>query len=206
MRIARPALLAAAVALAVPAAAQTMALPAKVDAPSGRYMLDPNHASVTWRVQHMGLARYTARFTKIASTVDYDAGDPTKSKLDVTIDTASVRTDFPFPEKENFDAKIANGFLGAAANPQIRFVSTGITRTGPQTGVIAGNLTLNGVTRPATLTARWDGAILHPMTKAPAFGISASGKIKRSDYGVTGGIPIVADEVVIEIEAEYQKR
>ena len=203
----RPALLAAALVLgATPAAAQTMPLPAQVSAPSGRYALDPNHASVTWRVRHMGLARYTARFAKLASTVDYDAADPTKSKLDVTIDTASVRTDFPMPEKEDFDAKIANGFLGAKANPQIRFVSTAITRTGPTSGIITGDLTLNGVTKPATLNARWYGAILHPMTKAPAFGITASGTIKRSDYGVTGGIPLVADAVDLEIEAEYQKR
>ena len=195
----------AAAALATPGFAQGFPLPPKISAPSGRYVLDPAHSSVLWRIQHLGLARYTARFTRIASTVDYDAGDPTKSKLDVTIDANSVRTDFPFPEKENFDAKVA-GFLGATANPQIRFVSRAITRTGPTSGVIAGDLTLNGVSKPITLNAIWAGAILSPISKVPVFGISATGTIKRSDFGVTAGLPAIGDDIELRIETEYDKK
>ena len=80
--------------LTVPAAAATL------DVPSGRYEADPAHTSVTWRVLHLGLSHYTARFTKIGSTIMLDAADPAASKLDVTIDANSVRTDFPFADKD----------------------------------------------------------------------------------------------------------
>lgn len=188
-----------------PAAAQTVPLPPKISAPSSHYVLDPAHVSVLWRIQHMGLERYTAKFTKIASTVDYDAADPTRSKLDVTIDAGSVHTDFPFADKKDFDAEI-RGFIGAAANPQIHFISRSITRTGPSRGVIAGDLTLNGVTRPITLQAVWDGAILSPITKIPVFGISATGVVKRSDFGVNALIPLISDDIELRIEAEYDKQ
>ncbi len=190
--------------VAAPTLAQTMPLPAKIAAPSGHYVLDPALSSVLWRVQHFGLERFTAKFARVASTVDYDAGDPTRSKLDVTIDAASVRTDFPFADKKDFDAEI-RGFLGAAANPKIHFVSREITRTGPNSGVILGDLTLNGVTKPITLKAVWDGAILNPKLKAPVFGISATGTIKRSDFGVTAYLPAVSDDTELRIEAEYDK-
>jgi len=97
--------LAATVSMAMPTFSQSIPLPAKVSAPSGRYELDPAHTSVLWRIQHLGLEQYTAKFTKIAGTVDYDAGDPILSKLDVTIDANSVHTDFPLPTRRTSTPK-----------------------------------------------------------------------------------------------------
>ena len=193
-------------AAATTAVAQTIPLPAKVSAPSGHYELDPAHASVLWRIQHLGLEQYTAKFTKIAGTVDYDAADPARSKLDVTIDANSVHTDFPFADKKDFDAEI-RGFLGATANPSIHFVSRSIRKTGPNGGTITGDLTLNGVTKPATLDAVWDGAILSPFPPhAPVFGISATGTINRTSFGVNNYAPAVGEMVELRIEAEFDKK
>lgn len=194
----------AAVALLI--AAPTLAVP--LDAPSGTYNLDLSHTSVTWRIKHLGLSFYTARFAKIASTVVLDAADPSKSKLDVTIDANSVRTDFPFPEKEDFD-KVVGGdarFLDGRSFPQIRFVSTSIAATGPKTGKITGNLTLRGVTKPVTLDATFNGTLApNPMMKTHKLGVSARGSIKRSDFGMNFGLQFVGDEVELIIEAEYDK-
>ncbi|QCI78714.1 YceI family protein [Hankyongella ginsenosidimutans] len=82
-------------ALAAAPAAHGQAL----DVPSGVYAVDPTHASVTWKVMHLGLAKYTARFTKVDAELTLDAADPTKSKVFVAIDPRSVRTDYPNPEK-----------------------------------------------------------------------------------------------------------
>ena len=204
MRIAPLAVLAA--VLASPASAQTIPLPPKIAAPSGHYAIDPTHASVTMTWQHMGLEHYTARFSKIASTVDYDAADPTRSRLEATIGANSVRTDFPFREKVDFDAEIANKFLHADVHPDIRFVSRRIERTGPETGHVIGDLTLNGVTRPLTLDARFDGAIVNPLSKAVTMGISATGVVHRAEFGVTNYEPIVGDDIAFTIEAEYAKQ
>lgn len=190
--------------LAGPALAQ-MPTPRAVEPPSGTYAVDLSHASITFRVSHFGLSSYTMRFAKFDATVELDAADMTRSKLNVTIDPKSIRTDFPFPERENFDAKIATDpqYLNANAHPEIRFVSRSITRTGPTTGRILGDLTLRGVTRPVTLDATWNGAIEHPFRRVPVFGVSATGSFKRSDFGMTVLTPLVGDEVKVTIEAEF---
>lgn len=194
-------LLAATLALApVAVAAQA------VDAPAGAYEIDPTHASVNFRVSHLGLSRYTARFTKFTSTVTLDPADLTRSTLRVSIDPKSIRTDYPFPEKEDFDAELAGPkWLNAAKFPAITFVSRSITRTGPNTGRVAGDLTMHGVTKPVTLTATFNGTQINRFSKKPMLGVSATGTIKRSEFGVSGGIPFVGDDVELLIEAEYAK-
>jgi len=184
------------------------AAPVALTIPSGAYVLDTTHASVTWRVMHFGLAKYTARFSKFDAAVTLDAADVSKSSLKVTIDPKSVRTDYPFPEKVNFDAKLGEGtdFLNAKAYPEITFVSTGIVVTGPTTANVTGNLTLLGVTKPVVLTTVFNGSMAaHPMLKIPVFGISARGTIKRSDFGMSWGQQFVGDAVELEIEAEFRK-
>ncbi len=197
-------LLSAAV-LAVALAAPVLAAP--VDAPSGKYEVDLSHTSVTWRVKHLGLSNYTARFAKIASTVQLDAAKPANSKVEVTIDPMSVRTDFPFPEKVDFDKEIGGGekWLYGSKFPEIKFVSTKIVETGPKTAKITGDLTLRGVTKPVTLEAVLNGTTKpNPMMGSERIGLSAKTTLKRSDWGMDYGVQFVSDEVELAIEAEYK--
>ena len=190
------------------AAAPVAAAPVKVDMPSGSYTVDPAHASITWRIKHFGLSNYTARFTKFTATVNLDATDVAKSTLAVPIDPNSVRTDYPFADKTDFDKEIGQDerFLNSAQFPEIKFVSTGIVATGPKSGKLTGNLTMRGVTKPVTLDAKWNGGMAsHPFLKIPIFGISATGTIKRSDFGMTYGAQALSDTVELQIEAEFQK-
>jgi hypothetical protein len=80
-------------------AAETTKGPAEAPAPelgpAGTYDLDPTHASLTWQVNHFGLSNYTARFTGISGTLEFDPEDLSASVLDITVDPASVETDFP---------------------------------------------------------------------------------------------------------------
>ena len=196
----RPLLFAAALMLA---AAPVFAAPT-LDIPSGRYTLDPTHTSVTFKISHFGLSNYTARFAKVAGDVVVDAANPAKSAVNVKIDANSVRTDYPFPDKEDFDKKIGNSeaFLNGANFPDITFVSKAITVTGPKTAKISGDLTLRGVTRPVVLDTVLNGTLNpHPMMKMPVFGISASAKINRSDFGLKFP-PVLGEEVTILIESE----
>lgn len=183
-----------------------MAQAAPLSVPAGEYVLEKTHASLTWKINHMGLSYYTARFTSFDSTINLDPKTPTNSTVSVTIDPRSVRTDFPFPEKEDFDKVIAEKVLQAGQFPTITFQSTGLTATGATTGKLAGNLTLMGVTKPVTLDVTLNGAKEHPMRKVPVLGFSATGSFKRSDFGSTFLQGPIGDEINVLIEVEFLKK
>lgn len=190
------------IAVAAPAAAQG----AKIDAPAGEYVLDKTHASITWKVTHLGLSNYTARFTGFDMALVLDPATPTRSTISVTIDPRSVKTDFPFPEKEDFDKVIAEKFLAAGDHPTITFQSTGLKATGARTGKLTGNLTLMGVTKPVTFDVTLNGAMVHPFRKIPVVGFTATGSFKRSEFGSTVLQGPIGDEVTVIIEAEFFKK
>ena len=190
-----------------PVLAQAEMMPLK-DMPAGDYTLDPSHASLTWRVSHLGLSTYTARFTKLDATLNFDPKDPAKSKVVAKVNPLSVETDFPTPEKKDFDKELATGDQWFNANkfPDITFESGKIEKTGEKTGLIHGKLTFMGVTKPLTLAATFNGAYLKkPFVEIPALGFSATATIKRSDWGLATYVPYIGDEVQLLIETEFHQ-
>lgn len=189
--------------------ADDAATPALPSVFSGTYVMDKTHASLTWRVQHMGLAFYTARLTDFDINLTFDAAHPQKSTITASINPASVRTDYPFPEKEDFDKTLAMDakWFNAGAFPKITFTATNITLTGDRTGTMTGDLTFLGVTRPVTLDVTLSGSQeKRPFAGVPALGLSARTTLKRSDWGLKTFAPaIVGDDVQIIIEAEFMK-
>ncbi|WP_374452379.1 YceI family protein [Phenylobacterium sp.] len=195
-----------------PASAPMAAAPAVQNtAPPGEYKLDNTHASVTFRVDHLGLSRYTARFTDIAGQLNFDPANPAAMSVEATVDPKSLETDFPL-DKPDFDAELAGPqWLDAAKFPTITFKSTKVEPTGANTAKVTGDFTLHGVTRPLTLDATFNGGYaaggMDP--SGARIGFSAQGKIKRSDFGVSYGVPApgthfgVGDEVEILIETEF---
>ncbi|MCX7586824.1 YceI family protein [Phenylobacterium sp. 58.2.17] len=180
-------------------------------APPGEYKLDNTHASVTFRVDHLGLSRYTARFTDIAGKLNFDPANPAAMSVEATVDPKSLETDFPL-DKPDFDAELTGPqWLDAAKFPAITFKSTKVEPTGANTAKVTGDFTLHGVTRPLTLDATFNGGYaaggMDP--SGARIGFSAQGKIKRSDFGVSYGVPApgthfgVGDEVEILIETEF---
>jgi polyisoprenoid-binding protein YceI len=175
--------------------------------PSGTYAIDPSHASVVWRVRHMGLSMYTGRFNAIAATLNLNAAQPQLSTLNVTLQATSVDTGNRNAQGEAaFDQTIANRVFGAQANPEITFVSTRITSADGVTGQVEGNLTLNGVTRPVTLDVTFNGGRLVLITQKYTLGFSARGTIHRSEFGADAWSTAVGDEVEIVIEAEFHRQ
>ena len=97
-------------------------------------------------------------------------------------------------------------FFDTAKFGTARFVSTSIKPSGKNAAVIVGNLTIKDVTKPVTLNARFLGAGSSPMANnALNVGFSATGNIKRSDFGVAMAAPAVADDVELEINAAFVK-
>lgn len=181
----------------------TLALAAATDpAPSGAYKTDPSHSSFSWSFNHSGLSHYTARFTKVDARLDWKPEKPETSTLSVTIDPLSVRTDYPWPEKVDFDAEIGSGETFLAAKP-ITFVSKTIHVTGEKTGTVEGLLSFRGETHPATLDVTFNGSMAeHPMMGVPKIGFSAIGRIRRSQWGMDFAIPELGDVVTFAIETQ----
>lgn len=178
--------------------------------PAGAYTLDKTHSSLVWKVNHLGLSNYTARFTKIDAMLNFDPKDPTKSTLVATIDPTSVKTDYPYPEKKNFDAELTKGkeWFNTKQFPKITFKSTKIEKTSDTTGKIYGELTFLGVTKPLVLDATFNGAYAKKPfapNDAAGLGFSATGIIKRSLWGLGTYVPAVGDDVTIQLETEFHK-
>ena len=185
--------------------------PVTTDAPSGRYTLDKTHASLLFRVSHMGFSNYTARFKRFDATLDLDTQTPVNSKLEVTVDATSLETDFPDPTLD-FNAQLQNAeWLDTAKYPTIVFRSTAIGLTGSNTAVVTGDFTLHGVTRPLTLNVTFNGGYpgLAELDPNGRVGFSGRAVLKRSEFGIATGIPApgsnlgVSDEVEVIIEAEF---
>ncbi|MGK6320071.1 YceI family protein [Sphingomonas sp. DT-204] len=174
----------------------------------GTYQADPGHTLVRWQVDHLGFSPYFGIFGSVTGTLTLDPKNLGAAKVDVTIPVAKVTT-----ASEGLTAHLLRpgkdggkpDFFGS--NPaDARFVSTNVTVNG-QSATITGNLTLNGVTKPVTLAAEFYGAGKMPaqMGGKENVGFTATGTIKRSDFGVTMGIPLVSDEVKLDIAAAFEK-
>lgn len=200
-------LLATAFAAALPLAA--FAADTKpATAPAGTYVLDKNHASLIWKVNHMGLSNYAARFTDLDATINYNPDDLSKSKVVATIDADSIETDYPNADKKDFNKELSQGadWFNSDKFPEIKFASTSIKKLSATKGTMTGDVTFLGVTKPVTLDVTFNGALAeHPMNKKPALGFSAEGKLKRSDFGMSKYIPMVGDEVEVQLELEFFK-
>lgn len=202
----------AALLLAAPVLAQAPTAPPGSRNPAavtgGTYTADPDHTLVTWTVNHLGFSPYTGIFGSITGKLTLDPKNLNATRVDVTIPVSKVITASSGLTAHLTRAGKDGGkpdFFGAAA-ADAHFVSTGVVASG-QTARLTGNLTLNGVTRPVTLAAAFYGT-----GKAPAMmggqenvGFHATGTIRRSDFGVGFLVPIVSDEVKLDIAAAFQK-
>lgn len=180
-------------------------------APAGDYTLDKPHASLIFRVNHLGFSHYTARFKHFDARLHFDPADLTRSRVTATVDARSIETDFPDPTKVDFNAKLQNPqWLDTAKFPRMTFRSTKIEQTGANIMRITGDLNLHGITHPVTLQARYNGGYAgNPFDPHARIGFSAHGSLKRSQFGMTFGLPPpgsnmgVGDDVEIIIEAEF---
>jgi polyisoprenoid-binding protein YceI len=174
-----------------------------VVAQADTYDLATSHTFPIFEVKHMDLSTFRGRFDKTTGTLNLDLANKTGS-VEATIDVNSVSTGV---DKLNEHLKSPE-FLDAAKYPTITFKSTELKFKGDKLAEVTGDLTIHGVTKPVTLVVKYFAC--HPlppqMQNKPACGADAETTIKRSDFGVKYGIPMVGDEVGIEIEAEgYSK-
>jgi polyisoprenoid-binding protein YceI len=192
-------ILAALCACGAAAADPTSRDPAK--APKGDYALDPRHASLVVKVPHMGgFSRYTMRFNKLSGSFSYDPANWEATKVNIVVDPKSIDT------ADNLFNKTVSGYFDPDKFPTITFASTGLTATPEGRGQLTGDLTLHGVTKPVTLDVEFNGSGPGLLGAGTRMGFSGTGRIKRSEYGVTGGRPFAGDTVDLLFEVEFVRK
>jgi polyisoprenoid-binding protein YceI len=194
------------------AAPETVAAPApvavKTEAPAGAYKLDKAHASLTFRVNHIGFSNYTARFANFDAQLQLDPANPSASSVTATVDPKSLLINTP--PAGFLDELLGAKWLDAAQFPQMTFKSTKVEMTGANTARVTGDFTMHGVTLPVTLEATFNGGYAGNAYEPQArVGFSAHGSLQRVAFGVKEGVPPpgstmgVSDNVDIIIEAEF---
>jgi polyisoprenoid-binding protein YceI len=185
----------------------TAPVPKADPAPAGRYTLDRAHASIIFRIDHLGFSRFTGRMGTFDVTLWFDPAAPQKCRVEAVVQATSLASDNP-PAKF-LDALHGPEWLDAGRYPEITFRSRRVEPTGAGTARIEGDFTMHGVTRPLVLEARFNGGYAgNPYDPHARIGFSAHGVLKRSDYGITYGLPPpgthfgVGDEIDVAIEAE----
>lgn len=176
-------------------------IPTPAELPAGSYRLDPEHASLLFKIDHLGFSTLVGRFDRFAATLDFDPGDPAASRLSATIEPASIDLDLPKFEE---DLRGPDWF-DVARYPEARFDSREIVITGDDAGRVTGDLTLHGVTRPVTLDVTFNGGGDSLLTGRYTLGFAAQGALSRSDFGLGAYAPAVGDTVALEFHAEFQR-
>jgi len=166
---------------------------------AGDYALDKTHAAVLFRINHLGYSTYIGRFEMFDASLTGDAGDPAGSSVEAVIDMTSLDI-----ANETFAAELMGpDWFDATAFPQAVFQSTSVTLTGDTKATVSGDLTLHGVTAPVALDATFNGAAFDRLRGADVIGFSATARIDRTQFGVSKYSGLIADEVEIEIQAEF---
>jgi polyisoprenoid-binding protein YceI len=172
-----------------------------------KWMLDPTHSEVQFKVKHMMISTVTGQFTKFGADVETEDEDFSKSGVSFTVDTDSITT-----SNEQRDGHLKSpDFFDTAQFPQIKFVATKLESVDNDGSYETyGDLTIRDVTKSVKLDTEFGGVIKDPWGNTRA-GFTVSGKINRKEFGLafhavteTGGV-VLSDEVRIHVGLEFIK-
>lgn len=170
------------------------------------WAVDVSHSAIDFSVKHMMIAKVKGSFHSFEAQITADPEDLTTADIAVQIDLSSVDT-----RNADRDAHLKSAdFFDVENNPKLLFKATKIVGKGDGEYAVTGDVTLHGVTRPETFSVTFEGIGKDPWGNEKV-GFSATGSLKRSDYGLTynaaletGGV-LIGDEVKIAIEFEAAK-
>lgn len=170
--------------------------------PAGEWKLDPAHAALIFRINHLGYSDLIGRFESFDVSLAGDASDPASARADAVIDMTSLDIANDSFAQELMGPK----FFDTARYPQAVFRTLSVTPSENGGAEVNGELTLHGQTRPVTLDVQFNGTAFDAIRGAQVAGFSASTVIDRTDFGVSAFSGLVTDEVRIEIQAEFLKQ
>ena len=161
------------------------------------YKLDPDHTSIIFRIKHLGVAYVYGRFSGPTGSFVFDESSPANSSIEIQVDAKNVDT--AVAKRDNHLK--SPDFFDAGEHPLIKFKSTSVKKSGPDSYEVSGNLTLLGKTQPITVKARQTGHGKDPWGNFRQ-GFETSFTIKRNDFGMDFMIGVAADEVLLTVSVE----
>jgi len=163
------------------------------------YVIDTKgaHASIKFRVQHLGYSWLYGRFNEFSGNFTYDEKAPEKSSIEVTIKTASVDSNHAERDKH----LRSDDFLHVDKYPEAKFVSTSYSQAEDGTGVLKGNLTLNGVTKPVEIDVEFIGAGQDPWGGYRA-GFEGTTSFAMADFGIVKDLGPKSKDVELILSVE----
>ncbi|MCG5478673.1 MAG: YceI family protein [Ensifer alkalisoli] len=166
------------------------------------YDIDIVHSNIVFFIDHLGFSRVVGVARDFGGNFEFDPAKPEASSLDVTVKVESISTN---NKQRDSDIQGADWF-NAAEFPDITFVGKAYERTGEKTGKVAGDLTIAGITQPATLDVTFNKEGENPWDKSQVVGFSAETTVKRSDFGLKTALGMIGDDVKLYIEIEGRGR
>lgn len=165
------------------------------------YAIDPTHTFVTFEALHFGTSTNRGRFDKKEGTVQFDRAAKT-AKIDITLDTTSINTGVP-----PFDKHLRGpDFFDTEMFPTARFVSETVRFDGDKVSEVTGQLTLVGKTQPVVLKANNFNCYQSPMLKREVCGGDFETTLKRSQWGMSYGLPGIPDDIRLLVQVEAVKQ
>jgi len=161
------------------------------------YTIDPQHTFVSFAINHLGFSTVRGKFDRQSGTMEFDPATKTAS-VSITIDASSIDTGY---DKRDQHLNSPD-FLNVVENPTIEFQSTAVTWNGDRLSTVTGDLTILGVSKPVTLKIMAMKCGEHPFNHKQSCGFDAEGMIKRSDFGVNYGIPMIGETMNLQVEVE----
>ena len=166
---------------------------------AGEYQLDSQHAALIFKIQHLGLSTYVGRFNKFDAQLNFDPNNMTAASLNAVVDISSIDIN----NADLAETLQNDTWFNSERFAQASFTSHTVTVISDTSFNFSGDLTLRGVTKPVTFKATFHGGADNWMTGKYTLGFSAVGQIKRSDFGMDSYIPIVGDQIDLEVYAEF---
>lgn len=186
----------------------SLALLAPLNVLAATYSLDPAHTTIGFKVKHLMITNVKGVFERFTGAVVIDEKDITKSKVNVSIEIASINTNIA-----KRDEHLRSGdFFDAAKYPVMTFDSTKVERTGADKLKVTGNLTVRGVTKQVVMTVEGPTGEMKSPFGDLRRGASAAATINRQDFGVSwnkkldGGGFVVGDDVLVSIDTELVRQ
>ncbi len=152
------------------------------NAMAGNYIIDKKgmHASIQFKISHLGYSWLWGRFNDFEGTSSYDKNNPAAAKIKVTINTKSIDTNHAERDKH----LRGKDFLNVEKHPQAQFISTSFKQSKDNTGILKGNLTLHGITKPIVINVKFIGEGKDPWG-GYRMGWEGTSKITLADFGIT---------------------
>jgi len=162
------------------------------------WTIDPNHTAAQFSVRHLGISTVRGAFTKVTGSVHYEPAHPNTTVIEASIDARSIDTRVPMRDE---DLRSAH-FFDVATYPTVTFKSTRVAADGAGRLTVAGDLTMHGVTKEVVLNVEPPSAPAKDARGSLRIGTSATTRVSRGAFGMTGFAAVVGDEVLITIDLE----